>query len=145
MELGGNAAFVVFEDADLDKAVEGAVLAKMRNSGEACTAANRIFVHSQVMDEFSQKLAERLGRMKTGRGVDEETAVGPMVDARQRDKVAELVEDAVKSGAKVVLGGEPPRVRVLLPADGADRRSRERAHVVRGDLRTGGPADAVRR
>ncbi|WP_146340000.1 NAD-dependent succinate-semialdehyde dehydrogenase [Nesterenkonia sp. NBAIMH1] len=107
MELGGNAAFVVFEDADLDKAVEGAVLAKMRNSGEACTAANRIFVHSQVMDEFSQKLAERLGRMKTGRGVDEETAVGPMVDARQRDKVAELVEDAVRSGAKVVLGGEP--------------------------------------
>ncbi|GAB3848186.1 NAD-dependent succinate-semialdehyde dehydrogenase [Nesterenkonia populi] len=107
MELGGNAALVVFEDADLDRAVEGAMLAKMRNSGEACTAANRIFVHSSVIEEFSQKLAEKMGAMKVGRGVDDDVKVGPMVDSRQRDKVAELVDDAVRSGAEVILGGEP--------------------------------------
>ncbi|NLS09328.1 NAD-dependent succinate-semialdehyde dehydrogenase [Nesterenkonia sp. MY13] len=107
MELGGNASFVVFEDADLDKAVEGAMQAKMRNSGEACTAANRIFVHESVISEFSEKLAARMGELQVGRGVAEGTTVGPMVDAKQRDKVAELVDDAVKSGAEVVLGGEP--------------------------------------
>ncbi|WP_022872178.1 NAD-dependent succinate-semialdehyde dehydrogenase [Nesterenkonia alba] len=107
MELGGNAAFVVFEDADIDQAVEGAIAAKMRNSGEACTAANRIFAHESVIDEFSTKLAERMAQMPVGRGVDEGVKVGPMVDAKQRDKVAELVDDAVKSGARVVLGGEP--------------------------------------
>lgn len=107
MELGGNAGFVVFEDADLDQAVEGALLAKMRNSGEACTAANRIFVHSSVIDAFSEKLSAKMAELKVGRGVDENVNVGPMIDAGQRDKVAELVDDAVKSGAKVVLGGEP--------------------------------------
>lgn len=107
MELGGNAAFVVFEDADVDKAVEGLMQAKMRNSGEACTAANRIFVHTSVMEEFSARLTERMGALSMGRGVDDGVTVGPMVDASQRDKVAELVTDAVDAGARVLLGGEP--------------------------------------
>lgn len=105
MELGGNAGFVVFEDADLDKAVEGAMLAKMRNSGEACTSANRMFVHSSVIDEFSAKLSERMGALTVGRGVEEGVNVGPMIDAKQRDKVAELVDDAVAAGAQVLTGG----------------------------------------
>jgi len=105
MELGGNAPFVVFEDADIDAAVQGAVLAKMRNGGEACTAANRFHVHESVADEFSRKLAARLGAMKIGRGTEEGVEVGPLVDAKQRDKVAELVEDAVGRGAKVLTGG----------------------------------------
>ena len=107
MELGGNAALVVFDDADLDKAVEGTMLAKMRNSGEACTAANRIFVHRSVAEEFSAKLTERMREMTYGRGVDEGIKVGPLIDADQQSKVQELVEDAVGAGAKVLLGGEP--------------------------------------
>jgi succinate-semialdehyde dehydrogenase/glutarate-semialdehyde dehydrogenase len=105
MELGGNAPFVVFEDADIDAAVQGAVLAKMRNVGEACTAANRFHVHESVVDEFSRKLAARLGAMKIGRGTEEGVEVGPLVDAKQRDKVSELVQDAVGRGAKVLTGG----------------------------------------
>lgn len=107
MELGGNAALVVFEDADLDKAVEGALAAKMRNSGEACTAANRIFVQRGVADEFARRLAEKMGEFPMGRGVDAGVRVGPLINAGQRDKVQDLVEDAVRSGAKVLLGGEP--------------------------------------
>ncbi len=107
MELGGNAALVVFEDADLDKAVEGALAAKMRNSGEACTAANRIFVQRGVAEEFAQRLAEKMGEYPMGRGVDDGVRVGPLINAGQRDKVQDLVEDAVRSGAKVLLGGEP--------------------------------------
>lgn len=106
MELGGNAPFLVFADADLDAAVEGAVLAKMRNVGEACTAANRFHVHESVADEFARRLAERLGAMRVGRGADPDTDVGPLIDARQREKVAELVGDAVERGARVLLGGE---------------------------------------
>ena len=105
MELGGNAPFLVFEDADVDAAVEGAMIAKMRNIGEACTAANRFHVHESVADEFTQKLAEKMGAMKVGRGVDEGVEVGPLIDASQRDKVAELVEDATGKGADVVVGG----------------------------------------
>src|SRR5208282_5258956 len=93
MELGGNAPFLVFEDADLDAAVEGAVLAKMRNVGEACTAANRFHVHADVADEFSARLAQRIGSMKVGRGTDPDVEVGPLIDDAQRSKVAELVED----------------------------------------------------
>lgn len=107
MELGGNAALVVFEDADLDKAVEGALLAKMRNSGEACTAANRLFVQRSVAQEFADRLAQRMAEFRVGRGVDDDVKVGPLINAKQRDKVQELVEDAVRSGAKVLLGGEP--------------------------------------
>src|SRR5699024_1042149 len=90
MELGGNAALVVFDDADLDKAVEGTMLAKMRNSGEACTAANRIFVHRSVAEEFSAKLTERMREMTYGRGVDEGIKVGPLIDSDQQSKVQEL-------------------------------------------------------
>lgn len=107
MELGGNAALVVFEDADLDKAVEGALAAKMRNSGEACTAANRIFVQGPVAEEFARRLAEKMAEYPVGRGVDDGVKVGPLINPAQRDKVQELVEDAVRSGAKVLLGGEP--------------------------------------
>ena len=94
MELGGNAPFLVFDDADVDDAVEGAVIAKMRNIGEACTAANRFHVADAVADEFAEKLAEKLGSMKVGRGTEEGVEVGPLIDGNQRDKVAELVEDA---------------------------------------------------
>jgi succinate-semialdehyde dehydrogenase/glutarate-semialdehyde dehydrogenase len=106
MELGGNAPFIVFEDADLDAAVDGAMLAKMRNVGEACTAANRFHVHEDVADEFARKLAERMGSLKIGRGSEDGTDVGPLIDDDQRGKVAQLVTDAVDKGAKVLVGGE---------------------------------------
>ena len=105
MELGGNAPFLVFDDADIDAAVEGALLAKMRNIGEACTSANRFHVAESVADEFTSKLAERMGAMKVGRGTEEDVKVGPLIDGDQRDKVAELVQDAVGQGATAVVGG----------------------------------------
>ena len=106
MELGGNAPFVVFGDADLDKAVDGAMLAKMRNIGEACTAANRFIVHESVADEFSRRLAERMGAMTIGRGIDDGVTVGPLVDNAAIDKVTELVADAIDKGATVLTGGQ---------------------------------------
>lgn len=108
MELGGNAPFLVFADADVDAAVEGAMLAKMRNIGEACTAANRFIVHADVAEEFSTKLAERMGGLKVGNGLEDDVKVGPLVEEKQRDKVAELVDDAVGKGATVVTGGQVP-------------------------------------
>ena len=105
MELGGNAPFVVFEDADLDAAVDGAVIAKMRNVGEACTAANRFHVAAPIAKEFSERLAARLAAMKLGRGTEDGVEVGPLIDGTQRDKVAELVDDAVERGATVLTGG----------------------------------------
>lgn len=108
MELGGNAPFLVFADADVDAAVEGAMLAKMRNIGEACTAANRFIVHADVAEEFSSKLAEKMGALKIGPGLEDGVKVGPLVEEKQRDKVAELVDDAVEKGATVVTGGEVP-------------------------------------
>jgi succinate-semialdehyde dehydrogenase / glutarate-semialdehyde dehydrogenase len=107
MELGGNAPFLIFDDADLDAALEGAMLAKMRNVGEACTAANRFHVAAPFADEFAQRLADRMGRLKVGRGTDEGVDVGPLVDENQRSKVAELVEDAIGKGATAVVGGHP--------------------------------------
>ena len=106
MELGGNAPFVVFGDADLDKAVDGAMLAKMRNIGEACTAANRFIVHESVVDEFSRRLAQRMGAMTIGRGIDDGVTVGPLVDNAAIDKVTELVADAIDKGATVLTGGQ---------------------------------------
>jgi succinate-semialdehyde dehydrogenase/glutarate-semialdehyde dehydrogenase len=106
MELGGNAPFLVFEDADLDLAVEGAVLAKMRNGGEACTSANRFHVHESIAEEFAERLAARIGAMQVGRGTEDGVAVGPLIDDTQREKVAELVDDAVAKGATVLCGGE---------------------------------------
>jgi succinate-semialdehyde dehydrogenase/glutarate-semialdehyde dehydrogenase len=126
MELGGNAPFLVFADADLDAAVEGAMVAKMRNIGEACTAANRFYVHADVVDEFSRRLTEQMGSLRIGRGSDEGVQVGPLIEAKAREKVAHLVNDAVARGARVLVGGEPvdgpgyfyrPTVLVDVPPD----------------------------
>jgi len=126
MELGGNAPFVVFADADLDKAVDGAMLAKMRNIGEACTAANRFIVHESLAPEFSRRLAERMGAMSIGRGIEDGVQVGPLVDNAAVEKVTELVTDAIGHGAEVLTGGEaiegpghfyPPTVLTGVPTD----------------------------
>ncbi len=106
MELGGNAPFLVFEDADVDDAVQGALIAKMRNIGEACTAANRFHVASSVAEEFAEKLGEKMGEMKVARGTEEGAQVGPLIDADQRQTVSDLVDDATEKGAKVIVGGE---------------------------------------
>ncbi|MDQ3627266.1 MAG: NAD-dependent succinate-semialdehyde dehydrogenase [Actinomycetota bacterium] len=108
MELGGNAPFLVFADADVDAAVDGAMLAKMRNMGEACTAANRFIVHDSVAEEFTDKLAERMKALVVGRGTEDGVDVGPMVQASERDKVSDLVSDAVAAGGDVVVGGSAP-------------------------------------
>jgi succinate-semialdehyde dehydrogenase/glutarate-semialdehyde dehydrogenase len=108
MELGGNAPVLVFEDADMDMAIEGTMLAKMRNLGEACTAANRIYVHESVAPEFTRRLAEAMAALKVGDGTDPSVDVGPLVNADTRDKVAAFVADAVAKGAKVETGGETP-------------------------------------
>ena len=107
MELGGNAPFLVLADADLDAAVDGAMLAKMRNMGEACTAANRFLVHESVAADFGRRLAGRMGALRVGRGTEPGVQVGPLVDAKSRDKVASLVADAVDRGARVMTGGGP--------------------------------------
>lgn len=106
MELGGNAPFIVFDNADIDSAVEGAMIAKMRNGGEACTAANRFYVQRGVLEEFTQKLADKMRAVKLGPATDPETGLGPLVNASSRNKVATLVDDAVARGARVVLGGK---------------------------------------
>jgi succinate-semialdehyde dehydrogenase / glutarate-semialdehyde dehydrogenase len=108
MELGGNAPFIVFEDADIDAAIEGAMIAKMRNMGEACTAANRFYVHEKIHDVFAKKLTAQMASLKMGNGLEDGVALGPLVNAEGRDKVTELVEDAVKKGAKVLTGGKVP-------------------------------------
>jgi succinate-semialdehyde dehydrogenase/glutarate-semialdehyde dehydrogenase len=105
MELGGNAPFLIFEDADLDAAVDGALLAKMRNIGEACTSANRFHVAEPVAEEFAKRLAEKMGGLKVGRGTEEDVKVGPLINQDAVDKVSALVEDAREKGAKVVVGG----------------------------------------
>jgi succinate-semialdehyde dehydrogenase/glutarate-semialdehyde dehydrogenase len=126
MELGGNAPFLIFDDADLDAAVEGALLAKMRNIGEACTSANRFHVAESVQEEFSRRLAEKMGALKVGRGTEEDVKVGPLIDQPSREKVSELVQDALDKGATCVVGGEipdgrgyfyPPTVLGDVPAD----------------------------
>jgi succinate-semialdehyde dehydrogenase / glutarate-semialdehyde dehydrogenase len=126
MELGGNAPFIVFEDADIDSAVQGALIAKMRNIGEACTAANRFHVADAVAEQFAEKLAEKMGAMKVGRGTEDGVEVGPLIDEKQREKVAELVDDAVGKGAKALVGGHArdgagyfydPTVLTDVPAD----------------------------
>jgi succinate-semialdehyde dehydrogenase/glutarate-semialdehyde dehydrogenase len=107
MELGGNAALLVFEDADLELAVDQAMMAKMRNMGEACTSANRMYVAAPVADEFARRMAARMEQLRLGRGVESDTDVGPLIDETQRSKVHELVLDAVGRGATVLTGGEP--------------------------------------
>jgi succinate-semialdehyde dehydrogenase/glutarate-semialdehyde dehydrogenase len=108
MELGGNAPFIVFDDADVDAAVDGAMIAKMRNMGEACTAANRFYVQEAVYDEFSEKLAAKMAALKVGDGLSAGVAVGPLVNAGARDKVHALVEDACRRGARILTGGAIP-------------------------------------
>lgn len=128
MELGGNAAFIVFDDADLDEAVEGALAAKMRNIGQACTAANRIFVQRGIVDEFAARLAERMAALPMGRGTEPGVVVGPLIDADAVTKVTELVADARRRGARVLTGATlldgpgnfyPATVLVGVPDDAA--------------------------
>jgi succinate-semialdehyde dehydrogenase/glutarate-semialdehyde dehydrogenase len=126
MELGGNAPFLVFADADLDAAVQGAMIAKMRNIGEACTAANRFYVHADIVDEFARKLAGQMGSLRVGRGSEEGVQVGPLIEAKARERVQHLVDDTVARGAKVLVGGGPvdgpgyfyrPTVLIDVPPD----------------------------
>jgi succinate-semialdehyde dehydrogenase / glutarate-semialdehyde dehydrogenase len=126
MELGGNAPFLVFGDADVEAAVDGAMIAKMRNMGEACTSANRFLVHESVAEEFAKRLGERMGALKVGRGDDDGVDVGPLIDADAVESVSGLVTDAVHDGATLVCGGSPgdgpgyfypPTVLVDVPAD----------------------------
>jgi succinate-semialdehyde dehydrogenase / glutarate-semialdehyde dehydrogenase len=138
MELGGNAPFLVFADADMDKVIDGAMLAKMRNIGEACTAANRFIVHESVAEEFARKLGERMSALRVGRGTDEGVQVGPLVEAKQRDKVPRpgrrRLGEGRRRGVRRQGAGGPG---LLLPADGPYRRSAGRADVRGGDLRPG--------
>jgi len=108
MELGGNAPFVVFDDADVDAAVDGAMLAKMRNGGEACTAANRFYIANPLIDDFTDKFVKRMGELNLGNGLDPATKLGPLINANQLETVQELVDDAVAQGATVAVGGQAP-------------------------------------
>jgi len=126
MELGGNAPVIVFDDADMDKAIEGTMLAKMRNLGEACTAANRIYVHESIADEFTTKLTKAMSALKVGNGLETDVDVGPLVNRSTLDKVQYFVDDAVSKGAKIECGGKamqgegfffPPTVLSNVPAD----------------------------
>src|SRR5438552_17698740 len=106
MELGGNAPFIVFEDADIDAAIDGAMIAKMRNMGEACTAANRFYVHEKVHDEFAKKLTAKMGSLKMGNGTEAGVTQGPLINMAAVDKVEKHIANAVKGGAKIVTGGK---------------------------------------
>jgi succinate-semialdehyde dehydrogenase/glutarate-semialdehyde dehydrogenase len=126
MELGGNAPLLVFDDADLDVAVEGAFNAKLRNGGEACTAANRIYAQTGVAEEFTRRLAERVGSVRVGHGIEDGTQLGPVIDADARERIDGLVRDAVAGGSRVLAGGSAldrpgyfyaPTVLADVPAD----------------------------
>jgi len=106
MELGGNAPFIVFEDADIDAAIDGAMIAKMRNMGEACTAANRFYVHEKVHDEFAKKLTDKMAALKVGNGLDADTKMGPLVAERRLHAMDTFMNDAISKGAKVQTGGK---------------------------------------
>ena len=123
MELGGNAPFVIFADSNLDDAVTGAMLAKMRNGGEACTAANRFYVEAPIADEFVSRLTAQMSSLRMGNGLEDGVQLGPLVNADTRDKVAALVDDALVAGARATTGGSlPPRSRLLLSGDRARPR-----------------------
>ncbi len=126
MELGGNAPFIVFDDADIDAALDGAMVAKMRNAGEACTAANRLYVQSGVYNAFSEGLSKRMAALRIGAGPDPETECGPMITRKSVDKIDRLVGDAVARGARILCGGAagrgkgffyPPTVLCDVPSD----------------------------
>ena len=136
MELGGNAPFVVFDDADVDAAVDGAMLAKMRNGGEACTAANRFHVANAVREEFTEKLVKRMSEFTLGNGLDASSTLGPLINAKQVATVEELVDDAVSKGATVAVGGVAPGgPGNFYPATVLDRRARRRPHPQGGGVR----------
>ena len=133
MELGGNAPFVVFDDADLGSALDGAMVAKMRNAGEACTAANRFYVHKDIYKPFTEGIVDRMSKIKLGEATDPDSNLGPMVNEKSVAKIAELVDDAVAKGAKLLLGGQrlnrpgyyyPPTVLSDVP-DNADMMKEE--------------------
>ena len=152
MELGGNAPFVIFDDADLDKVVEGALVAKFRNIGQACTAANRFIVHESVAEEFARRVTERVTAMKVGRGTDDGVTIGPLIDQDAVDKVGALVTDAVGRGATVLTGGsavdgpgtffEPTVVTGV--AEGSDILAEEIFGPVLSIIRFRDEAEAVR-
>ncbi|TIP34429.1 MAG: aldehyde dehydrogenase family protein, partial [Mesorhizobium sp.] len=128
MELGGNAPFIVLDDADLEAALDGAMIAKMRNAGEACTAANRLYVQAGIHDAFAEGLRKRMAALTIGPGTDTETECGPMITRKAVDRIDRLVQDAVARGAKVLCGGAiaagrgffyPPTVLSDVPADAA--------------------------
>jgi len=105
MELGGNAPFIVFDDADLDAAVVGAIASKYRNAGQTCVCANRMLIQRGVYDEFASKLAAAVAELRVGNGVDEQTTVGPLIDRQAADSVLEMIDDATRQGARLVIGG----------------------------------------
>jgi succinate-semialdehyde dehydrogenase/glutarate-semialdehyde dehydrogenase len=151
MELGGNAPFLVFDDADVDAAIDGAMLAKMRNGGQACTSANRFYVHESLVDTFAQGFTARMQALNVGRGTEPAVELGPMIDATQRDKVASLVDDAVARGATVLCGGAPvdgpgyffaPTVLRDVPAD-AELLSQEIFGPVAPIVTFGDEAEAI--
>jgi succinate-semialdehyde dehydrogenase/glutarate-semialdehyde dehydrogenase len=144
MELGGNAPFLVFEDADLDAAVEGALTAKLRNVGEACTAANRFHVHESIAEEFAARMAHRMAKLKVGRGTDPYVDIGPLIDDRQRAVVAELVKDAVDRGAKLLCGGQALSGSGApgTPDSGGAAPHGEGGHFYAPTVLSGVPADA---
>ncbi len=128
MELGGNAPFIVFDDADLDAALDGAMVAKMRNAGEACTAANRFIVQDGIYDRFAEGLAKRMAALRVGPGTDPATSCGPMITKKAVDKIDTLVSDALGKGARILVGSErpegkgffyPPTVLVDVPPNAA--------------------------
>jgi succinate-semialdehyde dehydrogenase/glutarate-semialdehyde dehydrogenase len=110
LELGGNAPFIVFDDADIDAAIDGAIVSKYRNSGQTCICSNRLFVHDKVYDEFIEKYASRVAELPVGNGFEDASAIGPLIDTEGFDKVQNLVSDAVARGAKVITGGEPHKL-----------------------------------
>ncbi len=137
MELGGNAPFLVFEDADIDAAIEGAMIAKMRNMGEACTAANRFYVHEKVHDEFAKKLTGKMQSLKMGNGLDDGINLGPLVNKEGRDKVIELVDDAVSKRRQAAdRRQDAGRPGLLLSGDGAHQCAGQRENAERRNLRS---------
>jgi len=111
MELGGNAPVIVLDDADMDVAIEGSMVAKLRNAGESCIAANRFYAHSSIKDEFAERFAAEMAKLTVGPGLEHGVDIGPLVDESTRDKVAKLVDDAVANGGKVLTGGKSPEGR----------------------------------
>ena len=141
MELGGNAPLIVFEDADIDTAVEGAMLAKMRNLGEACTAANRFYVHEDVAETFTERFTAAMAALKMGNGIEDGVDVGPLVNAATRDKVAHFVTDAVEKGAELRLGGAVPNGPGFFYPPTVLARVPENAECVRDEIF--GPVAAI--